>query len=71
MDEQPLGLCEVTFSNGDTYKGYIKDGKKNGRGTLTYSQSKVYVEGFWRDDVLLSIIESCLPIYLLNERRVG
>jgi hypothetical protein len=38
--------------NGDIYQGFIKNGKKNGRGMLSLKQvSKL--DGYWENDVFL------------------
>ena len=36
------------YENGDVYEGEIKDGKRNGQGTMTYANGDVY-EGTWVD----------------------
>ena len=38
-----------TYDNGDKYVGQMKDGKRNGQGTMTYANGDKYV-GQWNDD---------------------
>lgn len=33
--------------NGDTYHGYLRNGKKNGRGTLILKNSNKILDGIW------------------------
>lgn len=32
------GFCNVSFANGDSYKGYLKDGQMHGKGVM-YSRN--------------------------------
>lgn len=36
--------------NGDTYQGYIKNGRKHGRGILTLTQPSFVLDGRWVND---------------------
>ena len=36
--------------NGDKYHGYLRDGKKNGRGTLFLKDLEKVFDGYWQDD---------------------
>jgi len=38
----------ITYDSGDTYKGEMKDGKRNGEGTYTWASGSTYV-GEWKD----------------------
>lgn len=33
--------------NGDRYYGILRDGKKNGKGTLCLKDSGKYLDGYW------------------------
>lgn len=45
--------------NGDTYYGMVKNGKKNGKGTLRVRKSKEVFNGYWKDD------------YFVNNEEIG
>ena len=42
-----------TSANGDKYVGEFKDGKKNGKGTYTYTSGTAQ-EGIWKDNEFLN-----------------
>lgn len=39
------------YSNGDIYKGYWKDDKRNGKGVMKWNDGKVY-DGYWKNDMM-------------------
>lgn len=43
--------------NGDTYYGMVKNGKKNGKGTLRVRKSKEVFNGYWKDDYFVNNTE--------------
>ena len=43
--------------NGDIYQGYLRNGKKNGRGVLMMKQSGRNLEGLWQNDLFISEIK--------------
>jgi hypothetical protein len=49
-DDCPDGECEIILPNGDAYYGMVKDGMKNGKGTLRIQKSKETFNGYWKDD---------------------
>jgi hypothetical protein len=40
QEDCPNGECEIILPNGDTYYGMVKNGMKNGKGTLHIRKSK-------------------------------
>ena len=48
VEEQP-SIETVAYENGDTYVGEMKNGLRNGQGTMTYGNDDVY-EGEWIND---------------------
>jgi hypothetical protein len=44
--------------NGDTYHGYLKEGRKNGRGTLFLQDSQKLLDGYWQDDNFIESIST-------------
>lgn len=66
VDEKAEGLCQITFSNGDVYQGYLKDGTKTGRGVLIIAPSGGRLDGFWQNDILLNTIASCCADIIIN-----
>lgn len=57
IDEKPEGLCEIFMPNGDVYQGYLRNGKKNGRGVLMLKQSKQNLDGYWQNDLFINSIK--------------
>lgn len=59
------GRAIVTFLNGDKYVGYMKAGRKNGRGMYVYADLTMY-KGIWSEDMLEGIrhpvTEDPLPV---------
>ena len=51
-DGKPHGEGEMTYSNGDTYKGSFVNGKRSGTGILSQAQTKYVFEGEWKNDDL-------------------
>lgn len=45
------GYGVFTWSNGQTFKGFYKNEKKNGKGELTLSDGTI-IKGTWRDGKL-------------------
>lgn len=43
------GQVNISYANGDTYCGYIENGKKNGEGTYSWKNGSSYT-GTWMDD---------------------
>ena len=43
--------------NGDIYQGYLRNGKKNGRGILMLKHSRRNLDGFWQNDMFISAIK--------------
>ncbi len=40
--------------NGDSYQGYLRNGKKNGRGLLILGGGSKSLDGYWQNDRFLS-----------------
>lgn len=38
----PHGICDISFSNGDHYVGYMHDGMMHGHGKYTSSDKTTY-----------------------------
>ena len=36
--------------NGDIYEGYLRKGRKNGRGVLKLAKAKTELDGYWQED---------------------
>ena len=53
MDEKSEGLCEILMPHGDIYQGYLRNGKKNGRGLLVLGKDKKTLDGYWQNDRFL------------------
>jgi len=45
------GLGYLTYANGDTYEGYYRDNKKDGRGKYISKAKDEISEGIWSMDV--------------------
>ena len=43
--------------NGDIYQGYLRNGKKNGRGVLMFKQSRRQLDGYWQNDLFISQVK--------------
>lgn len=50
LGNQYYGQGHLIAMSGDEYKGSFKDGKKHGRGTMTYASTGNVYEGEWEDD---------------------
>lgn len=48
-DLKQFGRCCKIYSTGDLFEGWVKDGKRSGKGRLIKSNGWVY-EGTWIDD---------------------
>ena len=41
--------------NGDLYQGFLRNGKKNGRGVLKFNNGvSTELDGFWKEDRLMT-----------------
>jgi hypothetical protein len=40
--------------NGDVYQGYLRNGKKNGRGLIIFAKDRKSLDGYWQNDRFLS-----------------
>ena len=40
QDEKAEGVCTLKMPNGDVYEGYLRKGRKNGRGVLKLAKAK-------------------------------
>ena len=51
-DDKRHGHGELIYRNGDKYVGYFKEGMKNGKGRIIYSEHPLYEEydGDWIED---------------------
>ena len=49
LPQSEIKIHSIGYENGDHYVGNIKDGKRNGRGTMHYADGRKYV-GQWLDD---------------------
>ena len=66
------GLGTMIYSNGDTYVGYFKDGKRSGKGTYTIANGDSY-EGTWLNDVQHGLVKYQVPsgAFYLGEFKNG
>ena len=44
-----LSYGKITYANGDTYKGYIQNNKKHGKGLFKHENGSIFIGNF-RDD---------------------
>ena len=55
LDQKPIYydncFANLKFKNGDKYVGEMRDGKRNGRGTLTWASGNIYVGEFKDDNI--------------------
>ena len=49
LPQSEIKIHSIGYENGDHYVGNIKDGKRNGRGTMHYADRRKYV-GQWKDN---------------------
>ena len=42
-------IDQITYANGDIYEGEVKNGKRNGHGTMTFKDGTCFM-GRWEDD---------------------
>ena len=49
LPQSEIKIHSIGYENGDHYVGNIKDGKRNGRGTMHYADGRKYV-GEWKND---------------------
>ena len=53
----PDGYGEYMWSNGDTYKGRWKAGKRSGQGMLFTAEDKKVINAIWDDDEIKKVVE--------------
>ncbi len=51
--DKPEGECEIVLPNRDVYYGMIKNGKKNGKGTLKLNSRSTIINGYWKNDFFI------------------
>lgn len=44
----------MLMPNGDVYQGYLRNGKKNGRGLIIFAKDRKSLDGYWQNDRFLS-----------------
>ena len=49
LPQSEIRIHSIGYDNDDLYHGNMKDGKRNGRGTMHYADRRKYV-GEWKDD---------------------
>ena len=48
MKEKSDGICSITYENGETYEGEMKNGKRDGKGTLKNDEKRQVFSGYWK-----------------------
>lgn len=57
VQDKAEGECEIVLPNGDVYYGMVRDGRKNGKGTLQLKASSEVFNGYWKNDYFVSEAE--------------
>ncbi|EGR27773.1 MORN repeat protein [Ichthyophthirius multifiliis] len=50
FNHNPHGKCEITYSNGNKYKGEMKNGKKDGQGIFENNEEQYIYEGEFKEN---------------------
>lgn len=53
--EKAEGEYEIDYGNGEIYKGTMKGGKRNGKGTLRNVAKRRIFEGYWKNNEFVTL----------------